>query len=335
MDPSDPPARQPGHPPSHGTILSSNPSLNVSTPSSPPDHSTPRSYPSQKTASQSSHPAKKAKLSHETSLVDSKLPLIELASPNGLSSQGKADTSGTFAGRPPPQRDISPMESTRYQSLIGSSASSPIPSDGSLATSLGPSGPPNEQSIACPSPATDTIREGSSEARDLGGSASPADEVHTPSHTPKRNRGGRPRSATKRGRRGNGPTRLRMGKPVASEVPMDVWEMVLPYCPGRFLAKARQINRSFHRALSYESIWRRNRLQLHGKELPGPFPGMREDEYANLLEGLGCMDCGNPRTRKTYWLWQKRWCLACLQKHTLKVSPPIYSDISIYSVTDA
>ena len=85
------------------------------------------------------------------------------------------------------------------------------------------------------------------------------------------------------------------------------------------MARARRVNKAFQRALSYESLWKMNRMENHGSDLPGPFPGMREDEYANLLEGLGCMDCGNPKTRKTYWLWQKRWCFPCFQKNTLKV----------------
>ncbi|KAI9812542.1 MAG: hypothetical protein M1832_000393 [Thelocarpon impressellum] len=131
---------------------------------------------------------------------------------------------------------------------------------------------------------------------------------------------GRPRSSPAKKQKVSGPTRLRKGRAVASAVPMDVWEMVLAYCPGKFLAKARRINSAFQRALSYESVWKKNRLQVHGPELPDPFPDMREDEYANLREGLGCMECGNKKTRKTYWPWRKRWCADCLHKNTVKVS---------------
>ena len=150
------------------------------------------------------------------------------------------------------------------------------------------------------------------------------DATGTDDHSSSRKRkiGGRPRAGPAKRPRTNGPTRLRKGRAVASKVPMDVWELILSHCPGKFLAKARRINKSFHRALSYESVWKRNRLQVHGPDLPDPFPGMREDEYANLLEGLGCMECGNPKTRKTYWPWQKRWCADCLQKNTVKVSSP-------------
>lgn len=117
-----------------------------------------------------------------------------------------------------------------------------------------------------------------------------------------------------------GPTRLRKGRQVAATVPMDVWEMILSYCPAKFLAKARRINKAFHHALQYESAWRRNRLQNHGPDMPDPPSSMKEDEYANLIEGLGCMGCGAKKTRKTYWVWKKRWCQDCLQKNTIKVS---------------
>lgn len=125
-------------------------------------------------------------------------------------------------------------------------------------------------------------------------------------------------SPSRKRRRAKGPTRLRKGKPVASRVPMDVWEMVLSHCPGKFLARARRIDRSFYQMLTYESAWRKNRLQNNGSDMPGPFPGMKEDHYANLLEGLGCMDCLTPKTRKTFWVWRQRWCFDCFGKNTIR-----------------
>ena len=129
-------------------------------------------------------------------------------------------------------------------------------------------------------------------------------------------------SPSRKRRRAKGPTRLRKGKPVASRVPMDVWEMVLSHCPGKFLARARRIDRSFYQMLTYESAWRKNRLQNNGSDMPGPFPGMKEDHYANLLEGLGCMDCLTPKTRKTFWVWRQRWCFDCFGKNTIRVRGP-------------
>ena len=139
------------------------------------------------------------------------------------------------------------------------------------------------------------------------------------SHSGKRKVKETPVPSMRKRHRTKGPTKLRKGKQLIAEVPMDIWEMILSYCPAKFLGRARRINRSFHRALQYDSAWRRNRLQNHGTEMPGPFGGMREDDYANLREGLGCMGCPNRKTRKTYWIWQKRWCIDCFEKNTVKV----------------
>ncbi|KAI9704157.1 MAG: hypothetical protein M1836_007018 [Candelina mexicana] len=136
----------------------------------------------------------------------------------------------------------------------------------------------------------------------------------------KRKLGGRPKGSAPKRIKVKGPTKLRKGKPVAAEVPLDVWQMILSYCPQKFLFKARQINKSFQHALSYESAWRKNRIQNYGPDMPDPLPGMKEWEYARLIEGMGCMDCGNKKTRKCYWAFQKRWCAKCLEKNTLSES---------------
>ncbi|KZF24771.1 hypothetical protein L228DRAFT_245776 [Xylona heveae TC161] len=116
------------------------------------------------------------------------------------------------------------------------------------------------------------------------------------------------------------PTRLRKGREVVAKVPMDVWLHILSFCPPRFLARARRINKAFHHALSYESAWRENRLQYYGSGMPGPLPGMKEWDYSNLLDGVGCMNCENTRIRKCYWAFQKRWCWACFNAKVMKVS---------------
>ncbi|KAI9808365.1 MAG: hypothetical protein M1826_004336 [Phylliscum demangeonii] len=139
----------------------------------------------------------------------------------------------------------------------------------------------------------------------------------TPSSSKRKSKGGATPASVKR-KKTSGPTRLRKGQQIISAVPLDVWENILSYCPAKFLARARRINHSFNHLLHYESAWKRNRLQNHGADMPGPLPNMKEDEYANLLEGLGCMDCGARKTRKAYWLWRKRWCIECFAKSTVK-----------------
>ncbi|KAI9671549.1 MAG: hypothetical protein M1817_003601 [Caeruleum heppii] len=98
---------------------------------------------------------------------------------------------------------------------------------------------------------------------------------------------------------------------------MDVWHNILSYCPSPFFGRARRIDKSFGHALSYRSAWHNHRLTIHPGS-PDPFPGMSEERYANLLDGMGCMDCGRKDVGRTYWAWQVRWCRECLAKNTVK-----------------
>lgn len=141
----------------------------------------------------------------------------------------------------------------------------------------------------------------------------------TDATVPKRNVGGRPKTAPLKQKKHVGPTRLRKNKPVVADVHMDIWELILPYCPLRFLFTARNINKIFRERLGYASLWKKCRIQNYGTDMPEPLMGMKEWDYADLVEGLGCMGCQNKRTRKTYWAFQKRWCAKCLEKNTVSV----------------
>lgn len=135
----------------------------------------------------------------------------------------------------------------------------------------------------------------------------------------KRNVGGRPKSAHPKPKKMTGPTRLRKNKPVETDIHMDIWELILPYCPLGFLFTANNIDKRFRKRLTYESLWKKCRVQNYGADMPDPLPGMKEWDYAKLIEGLGCMGCTNKKTRKTYWAFQKRWCAKCLEKNTILV----------------
>lgn len=101
--------------------------------------------------------------------------------------------------------------------------------------------------------------------------------------------GGRPRVPGSNAR-GGAPiaTYFRSNKPVATEIPMDVWQNILAFCPLDFLIKARTISNSFLLALSYESTWREARMLNYGPECPDPPAGLSEFQYADLLTGIGC-----------------------------------------------
>lgn len=155
----------------------------------------------------------------------------------------------------------------------------------------------------------------------------------TPAKGAKRNIGGRPQAkAGSKTNQQKAPTRLRSSRPVAAEIPLDVWGLVLPYCSLDFLFKARLISKSFDHRLSYESTWRDTRIMNYGPDMPGPPNELSEMQYANLLVGQGCMSCGDKKARKTYWAFLRRWCIKCLkEKVTLvraKQSLPIFEDSS-------
>ena len=116
-----------------------------------------------------------------------------------------------------------------------------------------------------------------------------------------------------------GPTRLRTNRPVAAEIPFDVWELVLSYCPLDYLFKACLIDKKFRHGLSYDSAWRNTRIMNYGPDMPGPPGGLSEMQYANLLVGQGCMSCGDKKTRKTYWAFLRRWCNKCLKEKVILV----------------
>ena len=141
-----------------------------------------------------------------------------------------------------------------------------------------------------------------------------------PSTGGKRNVGGRPRGkAGIKAKQQKGPTRLRKNRPVIAKIPIDVWGLVLPYCPMDFLFRARLISKDFEQTLSYESTWRNNRIKNYGPETPGPPGGLSEMQYANLLVGQGCMSCGDKKARKTYWVFLRRWCNKCLKEKVTMV----------------
>ena len=104
-----------------------------------------------------------------------------------------------------------------------------------------------------------------------------------------KNRGGRPRTAHLKPRRSNGHAIiLRKNNPVITEIPLDVWQNILAFCPLEFLVKARGVSRNFRLALSYESTWRESRMRNYGPDCPDPPAGFTEMQYADLLTGNGC-----------------------------------------------
>ena len=115
------------------------------------------------------------------------------------------------------------------------------------------------------------------------------------------------------------PTRFRKGKILEKGVDLDCWFTILSFSDPAQLLEMRQKIASCYRFLSDNPmLWVHSRNYYYGNDMPEPPSGMTEFEYAHLRHGHGCMSCGAPSTRKTYWAFLRRWCKTCLQSKTVK-----------------
>ncbi|MCJ1276227.1 hypothetical protein MMC21_004032 [Puttea exsequens] len=144
-----------------------------------------------------------------------------------------------------------------------------------------------------------------------------------PAFTGQKNKGGRPRvrqpPTCPPSKQYLVRTKLRSDRPVLAELPIEIWQTVMSFCPPAFLLKARSVNLTFYRILTEQgsaSLWRLARQRHFGTDQPEPPPGVSERQYADLLTGLGCQSCKDKRARRTYWAYQRRWCERCLQNNT-------------------
>lgn len=115
---------------------------------------------------------------------------------------------------------------------------------------------------------------------------------------------------------------FRTNKPIALELPADIWTRIFDFCPPDFLLQIRQINSLLRMLLDKQSQWKKARLHTYGFDHPDPPPGLTEMQYADLLTGVGCQGCHKSFTRKVYWAFQRRWCLKCVDLDTAKVCLP-------------
>lgn len=115
------------------------------------------------------------------------------------------------------------------------------------------------------------------------------------------------------------PTRFRKGKILEKGVDLDCWFTILSFSDPAQLLEMRQKIASCYRFLrDNPMLWVHSRNYYYGNDMPEPPSGMTEFEYAHLRHGHGCMSCGAPSTRKTYWAFLRRWCKTCLQSKTIK-----------------
>lgn len=115
------------------------------------------------------------------------------------------------------------------------------------------------------------------------------------------------------------PTRFRKGKILEKGVDLDCWFTILSFSDPAQLLEMRQKIASCYRFLrDNPMLWVHSRNYYYGNDMPEPPSAMTEFQYAHLRHGHGCMSCGAPSTRKTYWAFLRRWCKTCLQSKTVK-----------------
>lgn len=115
------------------------------------------------------------------------------------------------------------------------------------------------------------------------------------------------------------PTRLRKGKTLSKGVDLDCWFTILSFSdPAQLLEMRSKIASCYRFLRDNPMLWKHSRNYYYGSDMPDPPSELTEFQYAHLRHGHGCMSCGAPNTRKTYWAFLRRWCKTCLQSKALK-----------------
>ncbi|EUC43707.1 hypothetical protein COCMIDRAFT_27837 [Bipolaris oryzae ATCC 44560] len=115
------------------------------------------------------------------------------------------------------------------------------------------------------------------------------------------------------------PTRLRRGKVLSKGVDLDCWFIILSYSdPAQLLEMRSKIASCYRFLRDNPMLWKHSRVYYYGTDMPDPPPGLTEFQFAHLRHGHGCMDCGAPNTRKTFWAFLRRMCKDCLTNQVIK-----------------
>ncbi|KAK8180388.1 uncharacterized protein BKA78DRAFT_61871 [Phyllosticta capitalensis] len=117
----------------------------------------------------------------------------------------------------------------------------------------------------------------------------------------------------------NGPTRIRKDRRVHTPVYQDVWKRIFELSDPAMLFTYEKVSPDFLHALEYSHIWRHAMRHHFGPDLPPTPSGITDRQYADLLSGQGCMRCHEPKARKTYWAFLRRWCTKCFSQKIIKV----------------
>ncbi|KDQ08354.1 hypothetical protein BOTBODRAFT_569545 [Botryobasidium botryosum FD-172 SS1] len=100
--------------------------------------------------------------------------------------------------------------------------------------------------------------------------------------------------------------------PLVTEMPMDIlFEIMSHLTPGDLLSLART-TKSFRSLLLKRlsiGIWRRSFAQFD--DIPECPNDLHEPQFADLLFGHGCYNCGGKHSCEVEWEFRVRWCASC------------------------
>ncbi|PVH94134.1 hypothetical protein DM02DRAFT_204137 [Periconia macrospinosa] len=117
------------------------------------------------------------------------------------------------------------------------------------------------------------------------------------------------------------PTKLRRGKTAGKGIDLDSWFTILTFsAPAQLLEMRTKIASCYRFLRDNPMLWKHSRENYYRGTLPDLPSELTEFQYAHLRHGHGCMSCGTPSTRKTYWAFLRRWCKNCLHSKIMKES---------------
>lgn len=104
------------------------------------------------------------------------------------------------------------------------------------------------------------------------------------------------------------------------DFPMEIWGNIMSHCDFRTIQTLESMNSKFASWVEPDSFWTDWKNHYYSKKPPPPAPpGLCERDYADLLDGRGCMKCEKANASKTYWAFGQRWCKACFGASTITV----------------
>jgi hypothetical protein len=115
------------------------------------------------------------------------------------------------------------------------------------------------------------------------------------------------------------PTSSRGSNSSLKNINLDCLFIIISFMsPAQLLEMRSKIALCYRFLRDHTMLWKYSRHYHYGLDMPDPPSGLTEFQFAQLRHGRGCMSCGAPNTRKTYWAFLRRMCHLCLTSKVIK-----------------